>query len=652
MLYYLILIFISTTHAQTPTGELNRLVSKALELQLADQVAWQKLGHWQPYFGGYKSDADGDDFFLATHGKTDPSAELTATLQEFFRPATPEEVVANSIRPANGSELQATPQHPVCRFPARLIWLQSQLEFDMLDLAVTHCAKFTDYVARTAPIGASLVFSSYYLENPASIFGHTFLRLHRGTSGLGANPTALTDDGINFGAVTNGEKSALYSIKGLFGFYPGKFSTLAYYYKVREYNDYESRDIWEYKLDLSPTELLMLLAHTWELDSTSFDYYYRTENCSYQLLALLEATKPSLDLLPLKGRSVIPIDTVRAVVETEGLVAEVNFRPSLRRQFEARITNMDKSQLGMVDNLATGQAIAPPENWENQRQIDVLDAAVDLVELRHPEQLLSEEETPAALIKQSILEQRSNIREPSKSLTFDNYHSFRPENGHKTGRLGLGVSTDQNQTLLPTVSGRLVLHDLTDPSTGYPELEHIELFPFELVLDTSSTNQTPKLRKFWITRLTSLTPWNRYNHGYSTTIDVGFDQLEPELCDQCLAPTIKSGSGIALSSKGSGVTIWGLATTSLQYSKHILGWQGISARAAVGSDFGVRLKLKDGLHLTNITYANLWGQSQPAIVWKNETAATLRISKNFAVGGQALIRPASQTGTVQLFWYK
>ena len=72
------------------------------------------------------------------------------------------------------------------------------------------------------------------------------------------------------------------------------FHALPYFYKVREYNDYESRDLWEYDLNLSPRAVAMLVAHLWELGSTYFDYFYLSENCSYHSLAVLGVAEPSL----------------------------------------------------------------------------------------------------------------------------------------------------------------------------------------------------------------------------------------------------------------------------------------------------------------------------------------------------------------------
>src|SRR5262249_47537065 len=149
------------------------------------------------------------------------------------------------------------------------------------------CPRFDEWRETIGAKGATLLFSSAYLNSPASMYGHTFLRLDRQREAYGSAPSLL-DYTINFGAdpwTTNG---ILYAILGLTGGFDGKFSTMPYYMKVQEYNNLEHRDIWEYHLNLDERQVARLLMHAWELGSTTFDYFFLTENCSYQLLTLIE----------------------------------------------------------------------------------------------------------------------------------------------------------------------------------------------------------------------------------------------------------------------------------------------------------------------------------------------------------------------------
>ena len=58
----------------------------------------------------------------------------------------------------------------------------------------------------------------------------------------------------------------------------------------------EYRDVWEYPLTFTPEEVQQFARHVWETKDTYFDYYFFDENCSYRLLALLDAASERSDL--------------------------------------------------------------------------------------------------------------------------------------------------------------------------------------------------------------------------------------------------------------------------------------------------------------------------------------------------------------------
>src|SRR5262249_34403761 len=152
-----------------------------------------------------------------------------------------------------------------------------------------------------------LVFSSYYLNNPASAFGHTFLRVERTDPFTVSERRELLDHGIDFSADVDTGNAVIYAIKGLTGLFPGTYKLRPFFYKVREYTHYESRDLWEYELALDDRQVMLVTAHLWELGSTYFDYYYITENCAYQILAALEVADPRIELLRHVKTPVLPV---------------------------------------------------------------------------------------------------------------------------------------------------------------------------------------------------------------------------------------------------------------------------------------------------------------------------------------------------------
>src|SRR5262249_13315921 len=151
-----------------------------------------------------------------------------------------------------------------CRFPARYAWLSSRLGFE----APRRCPRFEEWREAISAEGVTLVFADSFLNNPASMYGHTFLRLKRRAAGAGED---LLDYTINFAGTPDTDNGVLYAVRGIYGAFPGKYSTMPYYMKVQEYNNLESRDLWEYELNFSSAQVEQLLRHAWEMGSTYFD---------------------------------------------------------------------------------------------------------------------------------------------------------------------------------------------------------------------------------------------------------------------------------------------------------------------------------------------------------------------------------------------
>ncbi|MEY4730824.1 MAG: hypothetical protein RL020_1982, partial [Pseudomonadota bacterium] len=223
---------------------LTQLQQQARAKNLAQHPEWLNLLHYKPYAfsSGSRSLADDPKFFNAAQGDKDAAAELDATLAVFF------------------SALEETDkqQNPQCTFIARYQWLKRALQFDTAKLAEQPCKRFRDWYATLNPHEVTLIFPAAYLNNPSSMYGHTLLRIDAKDQD---EQTRLLAYAINYAANTDEPQGFLYAYKGLTGGYPGMFSSMPYYLKVREYNDFENRDIWEYRLNLQPDEVERMLMH-------------------------------------------------------------------------------------------------------------------------------------------------------------------------------------------------------------------------------------------------------------------------------------------------------------------------------------------------------------------------------------------------------
>jgi len=260
--YLLLVLFVSSlsSPAFANPDYLQSLISEAEHENLSQRLEWLNLVHYKrDWFGsGLTSQVDGRTFFNAEDGKQNPQSELVATLTAFF-----------------AAETDDPSQHPQCRFAARYHWLKQVLQFDSTQLSEQSCESLEEWVNAMDPAGVTLVFPAAYLNNPASMFGHTFLRIDGKQQDERSRLLAYS---VSYAAGTDEKNGLVFALKGVFGGYPGLFSILPYYMKVKEYSDLENRDVWEYQLNLTVAEIGQLLRHVWELRQTYFDYYFFDEN--------------------------------------------------------------------------------------------------------------------------------------------------------------------------------------------------------------------------------------------------------------------------------------------------------------------------------------------------------------------------------------
>src|SRR5205807_1219263 len=98
-----VLLFSGPLRAGDPASVLPALVQKAREERLSEDRTWLALLHARCSSSGHtcRSTIDDPGFFLSSRGRTDPAAEMEATLAAFLAPD-----------PAGPDE-----EHPQCRYP-------------------------------------------------------------------------------------------------------------------------------------------------------------------------------------------------------------------------------------------------------------------------------------------------------------------------------------------------------------------------------------------------------------------------------------------------------------------------------------------------------------------------------------------------------
>jgi len=466
----------------------NDYLALAKEKRLSESRYWHLLLHMPQD----ESEIDDENFFLSAEGNVDAQAELDATIYALMN----EEVFDDNST--------------ACRFPARKFWLAQELS--ITDFPVTQCKDFDEMMKRIDPKSASLIFPAGFIQSPASMFGHTFLRIDSSYN------SKMLSFAINYAANANTEteNGFVFAVKGLFGGYYGKYSLLPYYEKIKEYRDSEERDIWEYDLDLNEAEMQQMMRHIWEIRNTYSYYYFFTENCSYNMLWLIEVAKPSVHLREYFNYQVIPPETIHAVVN-EGLVTQRHYRPARRSKILAYEQYLQDDEVQEVFDLARDKLPLDEfldNNRSKQAKIHILEASSEFIEYDFLAGDISADTYRERL--HSLLSVRSSL---GKGEKIDIPVPQDPMNGHRALRLRAEGGV-RNGDGIGFVGIRPANHDIKDSDIGFISGTQIEFFDLLFSYGEDDFN----VEKATLISLTSLSPRGKFFQPYSWRLNTGWDR--------------------------------------------------------------------------------------------------------------------------------
>ncbi|MCG5263644.1 DUF4105 domain-containing protein [Acinetobacter pittii] len=438
-----VLVFASLAANIAYSADINPSIQKywsiAEQQNLDQDITWQRLMYANK---NQKSEVTYSGYFLSENGKNNLKEELKADISALFVPAQDNQ----SIR---------------CKFPARSQWLMQKVGIQENELPQVKCTEFENWIGQIKPHKATLIYATDFMGNPSSMFGHTLLRLDPKDQ----QQLNLVSYAVNYAATVAGNDNWSYAWKGLTGQYPGEYSLMPYYRKVKEYGDFESRDLWEYELNLSPEETRFLVSHIWEMQHVSFPYYFVSDNCAYRLLGLVDLVKPESNLQEKFTYASIPMETIKSM-QQQGLTKAPVYRPALETQLLAQAHQHGASlakvahQIAMLPIQQSSQIL---KSFTEQDQAKILEMAYDDLYLqfigRKVEESIAQPQLRQLLALRSQIDldkQRQEPKRPTKE----------PTQGHNARNLSLKAGEVQGDKFIE-LGHRQAYHDLIDPQGGY-----------------------------------------------------------------------------------------------------------------------------------------------------------------------------------------
>lgn len=518
----------------------DELIAQAHSLKLFQTRYWHLLMHSPKN----ESEIDDDAFFMAQDGKNNLAAELDETIRRL------------------NEESNRSDESLFCRFPARRAWLEQELNVSFGD---GECHTYDALVAKMDPQKVTLVFPTAHINSPASMFGHTFLRIDSSMD------SKLMSYAINYAAQTDETNGITFAYKGLFGGYYGFYSMLPYYEKLKEYRDSESRDVWEYDLNLTHDEVMAMVRHIWELQRINSWYFFFDENCSYHMLWLAEIARPSVRLREHFTYHVIPPQTVRAF-EDEGMLSTKHFRPSKRTKLLAYEKQLTPSSIQAAKALASGD-IEVQEKAFGPEDRNTLEAAAELVEYEY---------IAGKLIKEVYAKRYHELLTKRAGLGQGEILPIKPkpnpDTAHHAARISVAQGWfDQRSPVL--IGWRPAFHDLSEDDTGHLGGAQIEFLDVQVGIDHNKLS----LEKLTVLSLASITAVSHFFKPFSWRMKSGWDR---EYGTDRLSFVTRVGAGAAIGDD----RVFGYFLSEPEVRLGFNADTGIGFTAGCGLNLGYRMK--------------------------------------------------------------
>ena len=280
----------------------------------------------------------------------------------------------------------------------------------------------------------------------------------------------------------------------------------------------------------------MFVAHLWEIGHTQTRYYFFSQNCSYMLLEMLDAVRPSLQLADEFPVQAIPLDTLKAVYRKPGLVKSVNYRPSR----QAKIINQYK-QMNEPQKKAFVAAIKHQDyafaGLSEAEKAGAAEAAYQYVQYQQVAGDLGLADYRQRSFKLLMVRNNIKVKDNFKPLT----DGEKPMDAHESKRVVVGAGVRNGQAF-QEIQLRPAYHSLTD--NGYGLLNGAEINFLNLKMRHYDNDNKYVLQDFDILGIKSLSPVNDMFMPYSYNIQWGINrEINPESGDEGYVSNLVVGGG-------------------------------------------------------------------------------------------------------------
>jgi len=545
-------------------NEVTALTSPTRLSELAKSVAWKALLHAKQNHS-YIS----DQHFFLSHKTFNPESELTASLKAFQQPID----LGNA--------------HPICRFPARFHWLRSKLNLSRERFPHPVCSQYQEFIEKVPVASIALVFASANVTSPSSMMGHAFLKL----SGINKKDIHV-DHAVTYFTLLNSYNVPKIVYQNFAGGMQGFFALQPYSRLRKNYLQREHRNLWEYTLNITREQKLLIRDHVWELKNIKSNYLFAEYNCATLTWYFMQLIAPESFKHSLKAW-VTPIDIVKMASHAK-LIGHTQVITSnqwkLLMLLEQTGVSSKKMRFKLMHTSPQQtdtyvQSLSPGEKLLTLSYLEYLD------QNNRPER----NQIPAFIsIKQKLSMQTSDYQ-----LDYTHYKQPTKVPGNSQIRIEAGQSS-LNSTFVG-LSYLPAANRLTDDQRQFFSATELRLAEVSARLYKGSKL---RLEQFTLYGMKRLSPWNGLTKSMSGQWHTGLERQPDALMNQRLVYNLSGGIGYSVK----------LGNDAIVYGLYNLGLAADFSRAYIYHYPEVGLQLEELYHMkTSLSYEarfNSYGAKQ------------------------------------------
>ncbi len=208
----------------------------------------------------------------------------------------------------DAQKFKTTDKKIKCQYPARYYYLS---KLDLLpNNDFSECIDLNDFLERAPIQSLSLMYASESITQPASMVGHSFLKI----SGNNRKDQNL-DHALSFFTRMNDVDPFTLLIQSFITGKQGFYSLSPLSETIDYYINTEGRSIWEYQIELNAEELYFTRLLLYELKNVKFKYFFHAFNCATFIDHILRMIFDDFETNNILWKT--PLDLVRYVNENK-----------------------------------------------------------------------------------------------------------------------------------------------------------------------------------------------------------------------------------------------------------------------------------------------------------------------------------------------